>query len=51
MKYPEEKIHEEWWKSLGLFCLKKRRVRGDLIVASDFLMRRSRGVGNNFSLW
>lgn len=45
------KTYEEQMKLLGMFCLERRRLRGDLMAVSDFLIRGTeRGSANLCSL-
>ena len=47
----EEKLYEEWLKSLGLFSLEKGRLRRDLMVVYSFLTRGGGRAGADlFSL-
>lgn len=41
----EGKTYEEWLKTLGLFRLVKRTLRGNLMVAYSLLTRGGRGAG------
>ena len=50
MKGLEGKTYEEQLRSLGLFSLEKRRLRGDLITVYNFLVRGSGGAGDLFSI-
>lgn len=51
VKSLDGKTREEQLRSLGLFGLENRRLRGDLITFYTFLMRSSGGEGANlFSL-
>ncbi|KAJ7412613.1 hypothetical protein WISP_95188 [Willisornis vidua] len=43
----EGKLYEEWLRSLGLFSLKKRRLRGDFTEVFNILMRGSKGVATD----
>lgn len=43
-------IHKEQLKSLGLFNLEKKRLRGDFIPVYSFLKRDRRGVSADLFL-
>lgn len=51
VKGPEEKMYEEWLRSLGLFSPEKKRLKGVIMVAYSFFMRGLDGQGLNSSLW
>lgn len=44
----EGNLHEELLRSLGLFCLEKKRLRGDPIAVCSFLVRGREEPGTNF---
>lgn len=47
MKVLKGKTYVEWLRSLELFSLEKRKLRGDLMMACSFLMSGSRGTGDD----